>query len=79
MKSVKIQWSHKFFFPSILMFIFFQFPPEFDCGDGEGIDLKLSNKVYNKLKRHSDAENKRHQKLHEKKEHSTAVCIFKKI
>lgn len=48
------------------------FPPEFVCGDGEGMDMKLPNHVYNKLKRHSDAENKRQQKLHEKKEHSTA-------
>lgn len=48
------------------------FPPEFVSGDGEGMDMQLPNHVYNKLKRHSDSENKRHQKLHEKKEHSTA-------
>lgn len=48
------------------------FPPEFVSGDGEGMDMQLPNHVYNKLKRHSDAENKRQQKLHEKKEHSTA-------
>ncbi|KAL4217649.1 Serine/threonine-protein kinase RIO3 [Mactra antiquata] len=48
------------------------FPPEFESGDGEGMDMKLPNNVYNKLKRHSEAENKRNQKLHEKKEHSTA-------
>ena len=37
--------------------------------------MQLPNHVYNKLKRHSDMENKRQQKLHEKKEHSTAVSI----
>ncbi|XP_060077946.1 serine/threonine-protein kinase RIO3-like isoform X2 [Ylistrum balloti] len=49
-----------------------EFPPEFEVGDGEGMDMKLPNHVYNKLKLHSIAENKRSQKLHEKKEHSTA-------
>lgn len=49
-----------------------EFPPEFVSGDGEGMDMQLPNHVYNKLKRHSEAENKRHQRLHEKKEHSTA-------
>lgn len=53
-----------------------EFPPEFDCGDGEGMDMKLNNKVYNKLKQHSMAENRRHQKLHEKKEHSTAEQVM---
>ncbi|KAK3088153.1 hypothetical protein FSP39_015427 [Pinctada imbricata] len=51
-------------------------PPEFHSGDGEGMDLKLSNKVYNKLKLHSEAENKRSQRLHEKKEHSTAEHVM---
>lgn len=50
-----------------------QFPPEFESGDGEGMDMQLPNHVYNKLKCHSVSENKRSQKLHEKKEHSTAV------
>ncbi|KAL3889820.1 hypothetical protein ACJMK2_002148 [Sinanodonta woodiana] len=49
-----------------------EFPPEFESGDGEGMDIRLPNHVYNKLKRHSEAESKRSQKLHEKKEHSTA-------
>ncbi|XP_033726912.1 serine/threonine-protein kinase RIO3-like isoform X2 [Pecten maximus] len=49
-----------------------EFPPEFEVGDGEGMDMKLPNHVYNKLKLHSISENKRSQKLHEKKEHSTA-------
>lgn len=50
-----------------------QFGPDFHSGDGEGIDMKLSNKVYNTLKMHSLAENKRSQRLHEKKEFSTSV------
>ncbi|XP_069105640.1 serine/threonine-protein kinase RIO3-like isoform X1 [Argopecten irradians] len=49
-----------------------EFPPEFEVGDGEGMDMKLPNHVYNKLKMHSISENKRSQKLHDKKEHSTA-------
>ena len=62
-----------YFMKIMFKFYLIQFPPEFVCGDGEGMDMKLSNNVYNKLKRHSDAESKRNQKLHEKKEHSTAV------
>ncbi|KAI5105664.1 serine/threonine-protein kinase RIO3 [Silurus meridionalis] len=41
-------------------------------GDGIGMDLKLSNQVYNALKRHCQTEEKRSARLHEKKEHSTA-------
>ena len=52
-----------------------QFPPEFETGDGLNFDMKLSNRVYNKLKLHSLAEGKRSKRLHEKKEHSTAVSI----
>ena len=52
-----------------------QLPPEFCSGDGEGMDMKLPNKVYNKLKAHSEADHKRSQKLHEKKEHSTSVRV----
>ena len=51
----------------------FQFPPEFESGDGEGMDMQLPNKVYNKLKMHSMSENKRSTRHSEKKEHSTAV------
>ncbi|XP_062577269.1 serine/threonine-protein kinase RIO3-like isoform X2 [Saccostrea cucullata] len=51
-------------------------PPEFQSGDGEGIDMKLPNKVYNKLKLHSLAENKRSQRLHEKKEFSTSEQVL---
>ncbi|XP_041360666.1 serine/threonine-protein kinase RIO3-like [Gigantopelta aegis] len=49
-----------------------EFPPEFDSGDGEGMDMQLPNHVYNSLKVHSIRENNRAQRLHEKKEHSTA-------
>lgn len=42
-------------------------------GDGIGMDLKLSNHVYNALKRHCYSEQRRSARLHEKKEHSTAV------
>ena len=34
-----------------------------DIGDGGGFDMKLSNKVYNKLKTFSDAEQKRAARL----------------
>ena len=68
--------------PNILSFTFninvwhvikFQFPPEFDTGDAHKVKMRLPNHVYNKLKIHSMKENKRANKLHEKKEHSTAV------
>ena len=42
-------------------------------GDSSLMDLHLKNKVYNELKVHSRAENKRSQRIHEKKEHYTAV------
>lgn len=48
------------------------FAPEVQVGDGIGMDLKLSNKVYNHLKRHCYSEQRRSARLHEKKEHSTA-------
>lgn len=44
-----------------------------NSGDGEGMDLKLPNDVYNRLKVHTNAMNKRHNRVHEKKEHSTAI------
>lgn len=37
------------------------------------MDLKLSNQVFNSLKQHCYSEQKRSARLHEKKEHSTAV------
>uniref|UniRef100_A0A4W3H2P0 Serine/threonine-protein kinase RIO3 n=1 Tax=Callorhinchus milii TaxID=7868 RepID=A0A4W3H2P0_CALMI len=48
------------------------FAPEFQVGDGIGMDLKLSNRVFNALKQHSISEQRRSAKLHEKKEHSTS-------
>ncbi|KAJ8378164.1 hypothetical protein AAFF_G00245500 [Aldrovandia affinis] len=48
------------------------FAPEVQVGDGIGMDLKLSNQVYNALKQHCYAEQRRSARLHEKKEHSTA-------
>lgn len=52
-----------------------QFAPEFHVGDGIGMDLKLSNHVFNALKQHAYSEERRSARLHEKKEHSTAVCL----
>lgn len=54
-----------------------QFAPEINVGDGLGMDLKLSNQVYNSLKQHCSAEQRRSARLHEKKEHSTAVSLYK--
>lgn len=48
------------------------FAPEVHVGDGLGMDLKLSNQVYNALKQHCYSEQRRSARLHEKKEHSTA-------
>uniref|UniRef100_A0A8C4RVW4 Serine/threonine-protein kinase RIO3 n=1 Tax=Erpetoichthys calabaricus TaxID=27687 RepID=A0A8C4RVW4_ERPCA len=48
------------------------FASEFLVGDGIGMDLKLSNQVFNSLKQHSYSEQRRSAKIHEKKEHSTA-------
>uniref|UniRef100_A0A0B7B4R4 Serine/threonine-protein kinase RIO3 n=1 Tax=Arion vulgaris TaxID=1028688 RepID=A0A0B7B4R4_9EUPU len=50
-----------------------EFPPEYVIGDGEGMDMKLPNNVYNKLKSYNLSENKKSQRVHEKKEHSTAI------
>jgi len=49
-----------------------QFPPEFETGDGA--DMRLPNHVFNQLKVHSKVDNKRGHRVHEKKEHATAVC-----
>ncbi|XP_046879846.1 serine/threonine-protein kinase RIO3 [Hypomesus transpacificus] len=48
------------------------FAPEVHVGDGLGMDLKLSNQVYNALKQHCYSEQRRSARLHEKKEHSTS-------
>lgn len=49
-----------------------EFPPEFESGDGEGMDMQLPNKVYNRLKMHSMSESRRGVRHTEKKLHSTA-------
>ncbi|KAF3836374.1 hypothetical protein F7725_028932 [Dissostichus mawsoni] len=51
------------------------FAPGVHIGDGLGMDLKLSNQVYNSLKQHCYNEQRRSARLHEKKEHSTAVPV----
>ncbi|XP_003978000.1 serine/threonine-protein kinase RIO3 [Takifugu rubripes] len=48
------------------------FAPEVHVGDGLGMDLKLSNQVFNSLKQHCYSEQRRSARLHEKKEHSTS-------
>ncbi|CAL1596652.1 unnamed protein product [Knipowitschia caucasica] len=48
------------------------FAPGVQVGDGLGMDLILSNQVFNSLKRHVDSEQRRSARVHEKKEHSTA-------
>lgn len=48
------------------------FPPGFETGDAGGFDMQLSNSVYNHLKVHSKMEEKRHRRLHDKTEKSTA-------
>lgn len=40
------------------------------------MDLKLSNHVFNALKQHAYSEERRSARLHEKKEHSTAVSYL---
>lgn len=43
------------------------------------MDLKLSNQVFNALKQHAYSEERRSARLHEKKEHSTAVRLIKSL
>lgn len=57
----------------MLLLLLLQFAPEVHVGDGLGMDLKLSNQVFNSLKQHCYSEQRRSAKLHEKKEHSTSV------
>ncbi|CAF1507214.1 unnamed protein product [Adineta ricciae] len=51
------------------------FPPEFDTGNVLN-DMQLSNRVYNQLKLHSYAEEKRMNRLHDKVEKATASLAF---
>ena len=58
------------------MSCYLQFPPEIDTGDTmshKDGKIRLPARVYNKLKQHSLSEGKKNFRLHEKKEHSTAV------
>ena len=48
------------------------FPPEFETGDTHAMDMRLSNKVYNTLKMHSVHEEKRNNRLHDKKDKATS-------
>lgn len=47
-------------------------PPDFHTGDTRGMDLLLSNRNYNQLKRHAKQDQKRSSKLRENKDISTA-------
>lgn len=47
-----------------------------ETGDGGGFDMKLSNQVYNALKVHCITEERRANRLHEKKEKSTAESVM---
>lgn len=51
------------------------FAPEFQVGDGIGMDLKLSNQVFNALKQHSISEQRKSARVHDKKEVSTAEKV----
>lgn len=51
------------------------FPPEFDTGNVMN-ETQLSNRVYNQLKLHSYAEEKRMNRLHDKVEKATASLAF---
>ncbi|CAF1448607.1 unnamed protein product [Rotaria sordida] len=51
------------------------FPPEFDTGNVLN-EMQLSNRVYNQLKLHSYAEEKRMNRLHDKVEKATASLAF---
>lgn len=47
------------------------FPAGFLSGDARGMDLQLTNKIYNSLKQHAYSEQRRSQRIHEPKEHYT--------
>nr|XP_039262752.1 serine/threonine-protein kinase RIO3-like [Styela clava] len=47
------------------------FPAGFLSGDARGMDLQLTNKIYNSLKQHAFSEQRRSQRIHEPKEHYT--------
>lgn len=47
------------------------FPPEFDTGDKHGLDLRLSNQVFNVLKSHSHNLDKRSNRVRDKRDQAT--------
>ncbi|XP_046401530.1 serine/threonine-protein kinase RIO3 [Ischnura elegans] len=47
------------------------FPPEVCTGDGGGFDMRLSNKVFNSLRAHHQAESKRRLRVADKSERAT--------
>ncbi len=49
------------------------FPPEFDTGDKHGLDLRLSNSVFNVLKSHSHTLDKRGHRVKDKRDQATNV------
>ncbi|XP_033640618.1 serine/threonine-protein kinase RIO3-like [Asterias rubens] len=53
-----------------------KFPPGFNSGDDVGMDMKLPNSVFNTLKQHSQTAERKTHRVHEKKEHSTAVMAM---
>ncbi|XP_022104552.1 serine/threonine-protein kinase RIO3-like [Acanthaster planci] len=53
-----------------------KFPPGFNSGDDVGMDMKLPNNVFNTLKQHSQTAERKTHRVHEKKEHSTAVMAM---
>ena len=59
--------------------MFSQFPPGFNSGDDVGMDMKLPNAVFNTLKQHSQTAERKTHRVHEKKEHSTAVSLAMSI
>lgn len=76
-----IVYKHSFIY-SLQIFIYIawfpQFPPGISTGDGGLFDMKISNNVYNTLKTYSKAEDKRSNRLHDKREKATAVCMIYK-
>lgn len=52
------------------------FPPEFETGDSHGIDMKLSNQVYNTLKMHSQSEKRRINRVNDKQDKSTHMMTL---
>ncbi len=55
------------------------FPYEFETGDKHGLDLRLSNQVFNVLKTHSVQLEKRGNRVKDKQDKSTNVTYTKTI